>query len=312
MPTTTPDSAARRRTALASAEADGTVLLAGGLKLVYRSGVEVVALKCRADWISLQNSALLETRGYITNWMMHRPLPCEVKAWCGCCRDIGIHTLSARLGKIRVDGSVDINFNESVVCSACGANSRVRFACDALDSYALPAHARVYVTEAETPLTKALRGRFENLVQSRYGKFGSSGDGFEDIQSLSFGDNAFDAILCLDVLEHVGDPLRAIREIWRVLSPGGVAVLSFPFFAGRERTIRRSYVSPSGAFEHILPPEYHPSPDGPCLVFSELSWDFIKEVRTLLGNGADLVNYWSAHHGHFGRLRFAFILHKLI
>lgn len=45
---------------------------------------------------------------------------------------------------------------------------------------------------------------------------------------LPFADGRFDAVLALDVLEHLDDDQRAAREIARVLAPGGVAVVAVP------------------------------------------------------------------------------------
>jgi SAM-dependent methyltransferase len=42
-----------------------------------------------------------------------------------------------------------------------------------------------------------------------------------DIKSLGFEDNCFDAIICNAILEHVDDPQKALRELFRVLKPGG-------------------------------------------------------------------------------------------
>ncbi|MCG3135122.1 MAG: Ubiquinone biosynthesis O-methyltransferase [Planctomycetes bacterium] len=42
---------------------------------------------------------------------------------------------------------------------------------------------------------------------------------------LPFRDGAFDLVLCEEVLEHVDDPDRLVREIARVLAPGGRALL---------------------------------------------------------------------------------------
>lgn len=50
-----------------------------------------------------------------------------------------------------------------------------------------------------------------------------------DVQHLSFPDNSFDLILCNHVLEHVPDDHAAMRELYRVLAPGGVAVLQVPY-----------------------------------------------------------------------------------
>ena len=45
-------------------------------------------------------------------------------------------------------------------------------------------------------------------------------------ERLSFRDKTFDVILCTQVLEHVTEPADVIREISRVLKPGGVLFLS--------------------------------------------------------------------------------------
>lgn len=41
-------------------------------------------------------------------------------------------------------------------------------------------------------------------------------------EELPFEAVAFDVVVCVDVLEHVADPLQAVKEISRVLRPGGL------------------------------------------------------------------------------------------
>ncbi len=41
-------------------------------------------------------------------------------------------------------------------------------------------------------------------------------------------DGVFDAVSCLDVIEHVLDPRHLLRELARVLRPGGILVLTTP------------------------------------------------------------------------------------
>ena len=49
-----------------------------------------------------------------------------------------------------------------------------------------------------------------------------------DACSLKFPDNYFDCALFLEIIEHVENPIKALKEIYRVLKPGGCLVLSTP------------------------------------------------------------------------------------
>lgn len=50
-----------------------------------------------------------------------------------------------------------------------------------------------------------------------------------DIHNLPFKDNSIDSILCMSVLEHVEEPSRAIKEIYRSLKSGGYCFIQVPF-----------------------------------------------------------------------------------
>lgn len=50
-----------------------------------------------------------------------------------------------------------------------------------------------------------------------------------DIQKLPFDSNSIPGIICLSVLEHVENPFLATDEMYRVLRPGGLALVSVPF-----------------------------------------------------------------------------------
>lgn len=47
-----------------------------------------------------------------------------------------------------------------------------------------------------------------------------------NLESLPFGDGEFDLVLCSQVIEHVLDAPAAVRELARVLQPGGAVILS--------------------------------------------------------------------------------------
>jgi 2-polyprenyl-3-methyl-5-hydroxy-6-metoxy-1,4-benzoquinol methylase len=45
---------------------------------------------------------------------------------------------------------------------------------------------------------------------------------------FAFEDNQYDVILCNHVLEHIPDDTKAMQELYRVLKPGGMAILQIP------------------------------------------------------------------------------------
>jgi len=49
-------------------------------------------------------------------------------------------------------------------------------------------------------------------------------------EELPFADASFDLVTALDVVEHLDDDLEGLREIRRVLKPGGFALLTVPAF----------------------------------------------------------------------------------
>ena len=57
---------------------------------------------------------------------------------------------------------------------------------------------------------------------------GPNVDRVEDVQATSFADATAGSVICTEVLEHVPDPFAAVREMSRILRPGGLVFLSAP------------------------------------------------------------------------------------
>lgn len=49
-----------------------------------------------------------------------------------------------------------------------------------------------------------------------------------DIASIPVGDKKFDAIMCVEVFEHIPHPTEAIKEFSRIIKPGGTLVITTP------------------------------------------------------------------------------------
>jgi SAM-dependent methyltransferase len=79
-------------------------------------------------------------------------------------------------------------------------------------------------------------------------------DRIEDIHALSFADESVGTVLCFETLEHVSDPIRAVKEMYRVLKPGGLlAMSSVMFFPIHEHPWDFWRFTPEG-FERLLEP----------------------------------------------------------
>lgn len=72
----------------------------------------------------------------------------------------------------------------------------------------------------------------------------------EDLTKLTFEDETFDLIYCSNVLEHIEDDAAAMKQIFRVLSPGGCAIIQVPI-EGRETYEDASIVDPRERWKHF-------------------------------------------------------------
>ena len=79
-----------------------------------------------------------------------------------------------------------------------------------------------------------------------------------DICDLPFKDNQYDVILCNHVLEHIPDDTKAMQELYRVLKPGGMAILQIPqdlsratTFADDSITDQKERAKIFGQYDHV-------------------------------------------------------------
>lgn len=78
-----------------------------------------------------------------------------------------------------------------------------------------------------------------------------------DICEAPYESNYFDAIICIHVLEHIPDDAKAIRELYRILKPGGWAVILVPIDKNRATTFEDwSITSPAERKKHFGQPDH--------------------------------------------------------
>lgn len=218
---------------------------------------------------------------------------------------------NVRLSVDRLEREERVNWRETMVCPGCGLNNRLRSSVHIFDSQVLPRDDdQVYLTEAVTPLYRALSSRLPNLAASEFSAEAEPGAMFEtplgpvrneDITRLSFRDRSFHALLSFDVLEHVPDYRAALREFHRVLATGGQLILSAPFTFGQE-TRTRARLNDDGEVEHLLEPVYHGDPvshDG-VLCFHEFGMDLLQELTAAGFQDSFAICYHSTKWGYAG------------
>ncbi|MCW3073843.1 MAG: methyltransferase protein [Flaviaesturariibacter sp.] len=82
-----------------------------------------------------------------------------------------------------------------------------------------------------------------NYIAQDFGQYDGSGevglqtgnwnntklDIVSDITAIPLPDHSVDAIMCTEVLEHIPDPVAAIKEFKRLVKPGGYLLITAPF-----------------------------------------------------------------------------------
>jgi SAM-dependent methyltransferase len=125
-----------------------------------------------------------------------------------------------------------------IVCPGCGALERHRllwlYLVERTDL--LTRSQRMLHVAPEVTLLRALR-RVPRLCYVAIDLRAQVADARMDLQSIAFADRSFDAILCSHVLEHVPNDRRALGELFRVLRPGGWAILQSPVDHGLSTTL---------------------------------------------------------------------------
>ncbi len=129
--------------------------------------------------------------------------------------------------------------------------------------------------------------KLTNCVELEYSIFRHT-DVAADAHWLPFGDGVFDAVVTFNTFEHLYDPNRAAKEIFRVLKPGGRLILQtaylqpvheapYHFYPTTEYGLRHWFRD----FENVqvcVTPNFNPAH-----VFAWLTWEMLQAVEATHG-----------------------------
>ena len=124
---------------------------------------------------------------------------------------------------------MDKNNRLRAKCPKCGELERARMAMLVVNQIyddKKASETDVLHISPENFLRKIFKEKYKSYISSDL--YREDVDHQFDIQSIPYSDNSFDLVFASHVLEYVKDDKQAIKEIKRVLRPGGLAFLPVP------------------------------------------------------------------------------------
>ena len=122
--------------------------------------------------------------------------------------------------------------NGDLLCPRCGSLPRTRSLMVLFNEMDLSEMSRVLHFSPTSSLRKKLSTVLGNkyLCSDFVNEFDA--DVNYDITDIPEKDNEFDLIICFHVLEHIEDDAVAIKELYRILKPGGKCIVQTPYKEG--------------------------------------------------------------------------------
>ena len=151
------------------------------------------------------------------NWKAFRPFP---KEW--------LTNIEKQGWPYKLEDAETLNF-ENYSCYGCGITDRDRlytiFFEEKLDS---KKHYDI-VEFAPTPALSKVLNKMPNVTHRTSDLFMDDVDDKLDIQDLNiYRTNSFDVFICSHILEHVDNDIKAMKELYRILKPGGFGIAMVP------------------------------------------------------------------------------------
>lgn len=269
----------------------------------------------RSEYMALLASAEFQVRWQLERLiaeMHHGSKAFAIPGFCAVCRVAVEFRGDYEHAWPSPEGLVIPNWRECLRCPHCRLNGRqrwtVRMLAEHVDQHAKDGFVG-YIMEMVSPVYEWLRVAYPalNLVGSEFlggdERAGAVVNGLrhENAEDLSFQSESLDLLVSCDVYEHVNEPERALHEAFRVLKPGGRAILTFPINLELDRNRRRAVIE-GGTLRNFEPEVFHSNPlsrQG-SLVFTDFGWEIIAQLRDVGFSDPALSFYWSYELGYLG------------
>lgn len=154
------------------------------------------------------------------------------KLECPCC-NLSFRRMKPYEARFFMKGGLVDCYTENAICPNCGSDIRHRFTVAFLrnNSGLLHENIKLLYFAPEEGVFRFLKKQRNiscvncDIEPDNYSKYGAVR---VDITDIQFADDSFDAVIAIHVLEHIENDAAAIKQLYRVIKPGGWALIAVP------------------------------------------------------------------------------------
>ena len=155
---------------------------------------------------------------------------------CNCCgasygKFVPDYPTEENANALKVN-EVIAGYGENILCPACLSTARERLIIALLNNKFKISGKKVLHFSPEKNIYRFITTNNEVTtadIQPLFYKSIDSNIKAEDATRLSYADNSFDLVIGNHIMEHISADVKAMAEIYRVLRPGGRAILQIPY-----------------------------------------------------------------------------------
>jgi SAM-dependent methyltransferase len=142
--------------------------------------------------------------------------------------------------------AVVAGYCENILCPACLSTARERLIIGLLNNQFKITGKKILHFSPEKNIYRFIKTSNEVItvdIQPLFYKNIDSNIKNEDATHLTYADNSFDLVIGNHIMEHIPNDIKAMAEIYRVLKPGGRAILQVPYSTILSATIEEPEIN---------------------------------------------------------------------